>query len=233
VLIASTFFTLRSASTTQETAVDTASILEIKARPGNSVRLMHLREVVVRVVTLLQAADQELGQTQEAAKSSIARAASLLLAEIGHGEVILPRSDGTSPLLPWQVSRVREYIERNLSQAIRVSDLSTLVFRTEAHFSRAFKRSFGLTPHAYLLRRRIELASQLMLESNTPLSEIALTCGFNDQAHLCKRFREHTGATPAAWRRAQMPCYGALNPGCPASRATYARPPGRLSGNPP
>jgi AraC family transcriptional regulator len=184
--------------------VDTDSMLEIKARPGNPVRLMHIQEVVGRVVTLLNDADRELGQSEEAAKSSIARAASILMAEIGHSAAMPARCEGVAPLLPWQASRVREYIERNIAQAIRVSDLSALMFRTEAHFSRAFKRSFGLTPHAYVLRRRIELASQLMIESSTPLSQIALKCGFNDQAHLCKRFRKHTGATPAAWRRAQM-----------------------------
>jgi AraC family transcriptional regulator len=182
--------------------VDT--VLEIKARPGNSVRLMHIQEIVGRVVSLLNDADRELGQTQDAAKSSIARATSILMAEIGRSAALPARCEGVAPLLPWQASRVREYIERNIAQGIRVSDLSAVVFRTAAHFSRAFKRSFGLTPHAYVLRRRIELASQLMIESSTPLSQIALKCGFNDQAHLCKRFRKHTGATPAAWRRAQM-----------------------------
>jgi AraC family transcriptional regulator len=184
--------------------VDTVSILEIKARPGNAVRLMYIQEVVGRVVTLLNDADRELGQTQEAAKSSIARAASILMAEIGRSAALPAPCEGVARLLPWQASRVREYIERNIAQPIKVSDLSTLVFRTEAHFSRAFKRSFGHTPHAYVLRRRIEVASQLMIESSTPLSQIALKCGFNDQAHLCKQFRKHTGATPAAWRRAQM-----------------------------
>ena len=184
--------------------MDTVSMLEIKAPPGNAVRLMHIQEVVGRVVTLLNDADRELGQTQEAAKSSIARAASMLMAEIGHSATTPARRAGVAPLLPWQASRVREHIERNIGQAIRVTDLSALVFRTAAHFSRAFKRSFGLTPHVYVLRRRIELASQLMIESSTPLSEIALKSGFNDQAHLCKQFRKHTGATPAAWRRAQM-----------------------------
>jgi AraC family transcriptional regulator len=184
--------------------VDTVSLLEIKARPGNAVRLLHIQEVVGRVVTLLGDADRELGQTPEAAKSSIARAASILMAEIGHAAALPPRCEGVARLLPWQASRVREYIESNIAQSIRVTDLSALVFRTAAHFSRAFKRSFGQTPHAYVLRRRIEVASQLMIESSTPLSQIALKCGFNDQAHLCKQFRKHTGATPAAWRRAQM-----------------------------
>jgi transcriptional regulator GlxA family with amidase domain len=47
----------------------------------------------------------------------------------------------------------------------------------------------------------VELAAQLMLASREPLSEIALKCGFHDQAHLSKQFRQLTGETPAAWRR--------------------------------
>ena len=104
--------------------MDTVSMLEIKARPGNAVRLMHIQEVVGRVVTLLNDADRELGNTQEAAKSSIARAASILMAEIGPSAAMPARGEGVAPLLPWQASRVREYIERNIAQAIRVSDLS-------------------------------------------------------------------------------------------------------------
>jgi len=166
---------------------------------------MQIQEVIGRVVTLLETADRELGQTQEVAKTAITRAASILMAEIGHPTRRRPRAGGAPPLLRWQASRVQEYIETNIAQPIRVSDLSALVSRTAAHFSRAFKRSYGLSPHAYVLRRRIELASQLMIQSSTPLSQIALKCGFNDQPHLCKQFRKHTGATPAAWRRAQMP----------------------------
>jgi transcriptional regulator GlxA family with amidase domain len=165
---------------------------------------MQIQEVIGRVVTLLETADRELGQTQEVARTAITRAASILMAEIGHSARRRPRAGGAPPLLRWQASRVQEYIETNIAQPIRVSDLSALVSRTAAHFSRAFKRSYGLSPHAYVLRRRIELASQLMIQSSTPLSQIALKCGFNDQPHLCKQFRKHTGATPAAWRRAQM-----------------------------
>jgi AraC-like DNA-binding protein len=48
----------------------------------------------------------------------------------------------------------------------------------------------------------VELAAQYMLTTDAPLSDIALGCGFADQAHLCKRFRQAAGQTPAAWRRA-------------------------------
>jgi AraC-like DNA-binding protein len=53
------------------------------------------------------------------------------------------------------------------------------------------------------VRRRVECAGSLMLAGEAPLSEIALKCGFTDQAHLCKQFRQYTGETPAAWRRAR------------------------------
>jgi AraC-like DNA-binding protein len=49
----------------------------------------------------------------------------------------------------------------------------------------------------------VELAAQYMLATDASLSDIALTCGFTDQAHLCKQFRQAAGETPAAWRRAR------------------------------
>ena len=176
----------------------------INVGTGRSVRLVHMREVVGRAVALLEAADRELGLTQEGARSSIARATSILLAGIGHpAQPCCPGGDAVA-LLPWQSRRVLDHIEAHLGKPIRVADLSALLHRTEAHFSRMFKRTFGVSPHAYVVRRRIERASRLMIESPTPLSEIALKCGFNDQAHLSKRFRQQTGATPAAWRREQL-----------------------------
>ena len=84
-----------------------------------------------------------------------------------------------------------------------VADLCALVWRSEAHFSRSFRGTFGCSPHAFVVRRRVELAAQYMLQTVMSLSDIALGCGFVDQAHLCKHFRVVTGETPAAWRRAK------------------------------
>jgi AraC family transcriptional regulator len=86
---------------------------------------------------------------------------------------------------------------------VSVADLCALAQRSEAHFSRSFRRTFGHSPHAFVVRRRVELAGQYMLQTEAPLSDIALRCGFVDQAHLCKLFRKVTGETPAAWRRAR------------------------------
>jgi AraC-like DNA-binding protein len=85
----------------------------------------------------------------------------------------------------------------------RQIDLCAVVRRSEAHFSRSFRSTFGYSPHAFVVRRRVELAAKYMLQTDMSLSDIALGCGFVDQAHLCKHFRVVTGQTPAAWRRAK------------------------------
>jgi AraC-like DNA-binding protein len=160
-----------------------------------------LRALVFSVVELLNTAKQQLDVNQDAARASISRASSLLWVEVNKD----CRDDSSAPrrraLLGWQIRRLEEYIAQHLSRRILVADLSLLVERSTSHFARAFKKTFGMCPHAYVLRRRIEKASHLMLVSDDPLSDIALACGMNDQAHLCKIFRQVTGQTPAAWRR--------------------------------
>jgi AraC family transcriptional regulator len=158
-----------------------------------------MRAVFARVVNLLMSASRELEHSQEAAKTSIHRAASLLQAQMRYDGT--ERQDPSQALLAWQMRRVESYIEEHLDQQILVANLSELLGLSEAHFSRAFRLACGEPPHSYIVRRRLELAAQLMLAGRQPLSEIALRCGFHDQAHLSKQFRQLTGETPAAWRR--------------------------------
>jgi AraC-like DNA-binding protein len=158
-----------------------------------------MRAVFARVVNLLMSASSELEHSQEAAKTSIHRAASLLQAQMRYDGT--ERQDPSQALLAWQMRLVERYIEEHLDQQILVANLSELIHLSEAHFSRAFRLAYSVPPHAYIVRRRLELAAQLMLAGREPLSEIALRCGFHDQAHLSKQFRQLTGETPAAWRR--------------------------------
>jgi|SRR6266850_2159967 len=158
-----------------------------------------MRAVFARVVNLLMSASRELEHSQEAAKSSIHRAASLLQAQMRCDGT--ERQDPSQALLAWQMRLVERYIEEHLDEQILVANLSELIHLSEAHFSRAFRLAYGVPPHAYIVRRRLELAAQLMLAGREPLSDIALRCGFHDQAHLSKQFRQLTGETPAAWRR--------------------------------
>ncbi|KRR22571.1 hypothetical protein CQ13_28590 [Bradyrhizobium retamae] len=111
-----------------------------------------------------------------------------------------PSHGSSSGLAGWQRQRVITHVDVNLDGAIRVKDLSEIARLSPAHFSRAFKRSFGEPPHAYIVRCRLERAMHLMLTTDYALTEIALACGFTDQAHLSNLFRQHIGGTPATWR---------------------------------
>jgi AraC family transcriptional regulator len=158
------------------------------------------------VATLLDIARREWDTNQDAALVSVAEACRLLRWEIDRPPASASHGAMRRGLLGWQVRRVRDYIEAHMGVQIRVSDLSAIVQRSEAHFARAFKRSFGQTPHSYLVGRRLEQARQLMLASDTSISDIAAACGFTDQAHLCKQFRRLFGRSPAAWRRETYEC---------------------------
>jgi AraC-like DNA-binding protein len=154
------------------------------------------------VIGLLDVATQQLESSKEAAQSAIEQAASLLQERMRTSSREGSRASGG--LLAWQVRKVQEYVDAHLAGRMLVLDLSAVVSLSEAHFSRSFKRTFGLAPHAFVLRRRLELAARLMLESTESLTDIALRCGFTDQAHLCNHFRRSMGASPAAWRRARF-----------------------------
>jgi AraC family transcriptional regulator len=160
-----------------------------------------LPNLVRSVLTLLNRANSQLDGNRETVRSTISWASSLLQLEIERLTQTRRNPFSGGGLLGWQVHRVRQYIDEHIGGTIVVSDLSNLVQRSEAHFARAFKRTFGETPHAFLVRRRVELACHLMLVEDGRLSDIALRCGFTDQAHLCKSFRQSLGETPAAWRR--------------------------------
>ncbi|MGX9964917.1 helix-turn-helix domain-containing protein [Roseomonas sp. F4] len=104
-------------------------------------------------------------------------------------------------LAPWQVHRLTRYIDGHLQDALGIAMLAEIARLSPAHFCRAFKVSFGRTPHGYVLHRRLKYAQRLMLTTDASLAQIALDCGLFDQAHLSRVFRRATGTTPNAWRR--------------------------------
>ncbi len=106
-------------------------------------------------------------------------------------------------LAPWQCRRLRAYIDANLSQPLVLSTLADVVSLSTSHFCRAFRQSFGVPPHQFVMQRRLEHAQQLMLSTSESLSSIALSCGLADQSHLTRWFRRSVGQTPAMWRRVQ------------------------------
>jgi transcriptional regulator GlxA family with amidase domain len=104
-------------------------------------------------------------------------------------------------LAPWQIRKVVSFIESHLDATIRLDALSELSRLSTSYFTRAFRESFGISPHAYVIQQRIQRAQGMMLSTDEPLSQIAIACGLCDQAHFSKLFRRIVGASPNAWRR--------------------------------
>jgi AraC family transcriptional regulator len=116
-----------------------------------------------------------------------------------------------------QLQRVIDYMQANLTQDLSILDLATLTGMSESHFSRSFKRSVGISPYRYLMQQRVERAKQLLKQQSMALakplpaqkppgtgiaiSTIALDCGFANQTHLTKVFRQMTGMTPKAYQK--------------------------------
>ena len=104
-------------------------------------------------------------------------------------------------LMVWQLNRLVDYIEAHLAKKMTAKDLSELIEISPGQMFRAFMVSVGVSPHQYIIRRRIELACTLMRTAQEPLAQIAVACGFCDQSHFCRVFRQMTGISPSAWRR--------------------------------
>ena len=104
-------------------------------------------------------------------------------------------------LSPATMKRVREYVDENIDKTIDLGALASVADLSLYHFARAFKQSEGTTPHCYLLQRRVERARELLIETDLPLSEVALASGFSDQSHFSRHFGRRMGVSPAAFRR--------------------------------
>jgi transcriptional regulator GlxA family with amidase domain len=104
-------------------------------------------------------------------------------------------------LAVWQIDRALRYVEGNLGSRIAVGDIADLAGLSSSHFSRAFRQSFGYSPIAYVMTRRIERAKRMMTSTRERLSAIALACGFADQPHFNRHFGRLVGMSPGQWRR--------------------------------
>ncbi|CAN7509402.1 AraC family transcriptional regulator [Rhizobium sp. LjRoot30] len=99
------------------------------------------------------------------------------------------------------VRKVRQRIDDDPSGAPTLAELADIAQVSQFRLIRAFARATGLTPHAYLLQRRVDLARRLILSGNT-LADTAFACGFADQSHLTRHFGRLYGISPAAFARA-------------------------------
>jgi AraC-like DNA-binding protein len=103
-------------------------------------------------------------------------------------------------LSPYKLRCTTDYIQAHLAQGLSLAQLAAVSQTSPAHFARLFKQATRLSPHQYVLARRMAAAQHLLTETDLALSEIALQVGCADQSHFSALFRTHGGLTPTAYR---------------------------------
>jgi AraC-like DNA-binding protein len=127
-----------------------------------------------------------------------------LVGSIVAGLLEIPEHDGepaNGRLTQAQMNKLISRINARSDCRMTVADMAATVGLSESWFANVFKQTMGTTPLQWQLGKRIDLAKQLLAESNMTVAGIAAQLGFSDQAHLTKTFRQIAGETPAAWRR--------------------------------
>jgi len=99
-----------------------------------------------------------------------------------------------------RLGQVIEYIHANLTADLSIVELARMAQTSPFHFARHFRASIGLTPHQYVMERRIERAKWLLADCSRSIAAVAYASGFATQAHLTTVFRRLVGVTPRAYR---------------------------------
>jgi len=118
------------------------------------------------------------------------------------------------PELLRRLLRAKDRMTAAPHEAWTIRRLSRVAGASEAHFARAFKDAFGAPPHRFLLTLRIERATTLLRETERPIAEIALSCGWTSLGTFGRTFRDVTGVSPTECRRLTKPNGLAEVPAC-------------------
>lgn len=102
---------------------------------------------------------------------------------------------------PAHARLIEDYIEQNISRNMTLDELANLCSCTPVQFARKFRAYYGMRPHAFVLKQKVEQACKHLRKDHLPLKEIALASGFADQSHLNRVFRQQLNCTPAEYRR--------------------------------
>ena len=94
-----------------------------------------------------------------------------------------------------------EMMEADIAHDIKIKHLASTIGISRSHLTSLFKAAFGLPPHRWLLRKRLETARTLLTDEAGSITGIAFSCGFNSSQHFATAFRARFGVSPSAYRR--------------------------------
>ena len=99
-----------------------------------------------------------------------------------------------------ELKKIITYIMENYREKIYIRDLAALVNMNEQYFCRFFKKSLGRSPMEYLNEYRIKQAMRLLEETDLPVTEVCLECGYNNLGNFLRAFKKYTQTTPLKYR---------------------------------
>lgn len=102
---------------------------------------------------------------------------------------------------PHWLRRARECLHGDLERPLPVADIARACDVHPVHLARAFRNHFGCSPGAYRRRLRLNMAAALLAAESADISEIAMSCGYFDQAHFSRAFSEAFGLPPGSYRQ--------------------------------
>jgi AraC family transcriptional regulator len=97
--------------------------------------------------------------------------------------------------------RVLDYIEANLESELTIERMAAIACLSRFHFARSFRQAVGESPHRYVSAKRLERAKALLMHSDRPLVDIALSLSFSSQANFTRAFSQATGQAPGQFRQ--------------------------------
>ena len=96
--------------------------------------------------------------------------------------------------------RVLDFVAESYGKSILVEDLAREAALSPSHFAQLFKRTIGMSPMQFVMSFRVEQARKKLAQHDVPLIDIAMSCGFADQAHFSRVFKQLTGQAPSKYR---------------------------------
>ena len=122
---------------------------------------------------------------------------------LARSKQLMPVPQARGGLPPGSMLRVRKHVDTHLAESIDLAELAAIAGLSVFHFARQFKQTAGVTPHHYLVEKRVERAREMLARTDLSLSEIAIATGFSDQSHFARHFRQMLGLTPGQFRWSQ------------------------------
>jgi AraC family transcriptional regulator len=165
-------------------------------RPGCRVKDALVEEILLLLLAELQSA----GRGSRLYVESLGKT---LVVHLARQYTVGPAASSQAEFLPaYKLKKVQAYIGNHLFEKITLDDLSALAGLSTYHFARLFKATTGLAPYQYIQKLRMEQSQRLLLETDLPVIQIGLEVGIENPSHFSSFFKQYTGLTPTAYRKA-------------------------------